>query len=805
MNYRKLGWRANTALMASVVAFSGALAPAVMAQVIQEDDAAATSRVARDVITVTARKTEETLQTVPVTVSAISGQDLERFQYDKLEDIVTRVPSLNVQVGGSGSGGQISLRGVGSSNISAAFDSAVAFDFDGVQVSTMRIVQSAFFDLEQIEILKGPQSLFFGKSASAGVVSLKSANPTDEFEVGGKASYEFEERGYTVEAYVSGPVTDELGFRLAAQFNDINRQFFNTAPVDDPKYGQENINVRGTLQWDPGDNFSANLKLNYVGHRNDGAIGNAIVDCGQNGVVDDISLLGGGFLIDAGYSCDDSGKVFFLPDSAPPLSVQGAEQDINNGIAFGKSDIFYGVLTWDWNITDDIVLTSVTGYLDQKALDYATYSYAGVRDGISFGAGGSTSENLLEQVTQEVRISTDFDAPINLVLGVFYEHRDIQFNTNQQAVNISLVAGPDALTGNTTDWFKRHLYDNEAFSIFGQVRWDLTDNLELSGGVRWTDERKVNNILVPYVHSALSAGGGFVQSGFVSEDIIFKDDNLSPEVTLSWQATDDINLYASYKTGFKSGGIDNSALPSAGLLGLGSDNPDVVRETEEALIFDSETAEGGELGMKSEWFDQTFTFNVALFYYVFDDLQIQNFDPIKVQFFTTNAGQVTSKGVDIDFFWVTPVDGLSIYGALAYTDTKFSEFFDPNENGSNLDGRATGRAPKWSGNIAADWRTPFGNGMEFGLTGNLKFSSSYFTNEDSLNDLKQGGFATLDLAASISDVEGRWQVSVVGNNITDKIFINTSSGRPFLAAGGDDLIRTVNRGRTVFLEVSFRY
>ncbi len=173
------------ALSASLLAGVATVAPA------SAQDAPPPAVHRTESITVTARKQEETLQEVPVAVTAIGGADVERFDFDKIEDVVTRIPTLNVQIGGSGSGAQLSLRGVGSSNISAAFDSAVALDFDGVQVSTMRILQSGFMDVQQIEVLKGPQSLYFGKSASAGVLSIKSKNPTPDWEFGGKAAYEF--------------------------------------------------------------------------------------------------------------------------------------------------------------------------------------------------------------------------------------------------------------------------------------------------------------------------------------------------------------------------------------------------------------------------------------------------------------------------------------------------------------------------------------------------------------------------------------------------------------------------------------
>jgi len=756
-----------------------------------------------DVVTVTARKQAESLQTVPVTVTAVGGQELERFNYDKVADIVSRIPSLNVQVGGSGSGGQLSLRGLGSSNISAAFDSAVAFDFDGVQVSTMRIVQSAFFDVAQIEVLKGPQSLFFGKSASAGVISIKSANPTEELEIGAKFGYEFEENGFTAETFISGPISDKAGFRIAARINDINQRVVNTAPTANPNRGEQNINVRATLQMNPTDSFDANLKLNYIKQKTDGAVRQTLQDCGPDGVADDVFILGIPFA--AGYSCDNNGDTIYQPDGHPNLSIQGHELDVNGGVPYGNSEIFYGRLEFNWDITEALTLTSVSGLVNLDAQDSEFYSYGGITaDGGPAGFGNGLTDHQLEQFTQELRLASSFEGRVNFMLGAFYETREIEFSTNQQAVNFSLLA-PDTATGNSTDWFKSHLYDNEAFSVFGQVMIDITDDLELSGGLRYTDEKKTNRLLIPYMHELL-VNIGFIPGGFDSGDIFFNDDQLSPEATLSYQVSDNISLYGSYKTGFKSGGIDNSALPSASLLCFG---PDATAEERQAcsdgLIYNSETAEGGEIGAKMQFADRSITLNASAFYYVFDNLQIQNFDAATTQYDTTNAGELTSKGIDLDFSWNTPVDGLMIFGALAYTNTKFTESFDPDvSDGSDLLGRASARAPKFSGNLGADYRVPVGNGLEFGLTGNVAFSSSYFTNEDSLLDHKQGSYALVDLAASIGDIDGRWEIAVIGKNIGDRRVVSTSGGRPFRGAG-DDQVFNLNRGRQIFLEGSINF
>ncbi|MEO0689393.1 MAG: TonB-dependent receptor [Pseudomonadota bacterium] len=833
---------ARRALLASAAAVGVTAMPS--AALAQSSDAAASAveddgQPSDDVIIVQARRQDESLQEVPVTVTAIGGETLERYAVDQVADVVSRVPTLNVQVGGSGSGGQLSLRGVGSSNISAAFDSAVAFDFDGVQVSTMRLVQAGFFDTQQIDVLKGPQSLFFGKSASAGVFAIRSADPTSTWESNIRASYEFEEEGYTIGGYVSGPLTDTLGIRVAAQWNDIDEfvEMEPGTPTANGRFrGQENLVARATLDWEPSDRFDANLKAQYVRNEGDGAIQQTDQDCGPNGVADPIFLLQGVAAIPAGYSCDSSDGLYYLPDSAPSLAggvPTPSEAAGRNGVPFAETEVFFSRLLMNFDVTDSLTLTSTTGYLNLDAVDFDCYAYGGVgpafsplgdllgdpnflaanapalaatnAPGSAQGTGCSDPVNKLEQFTQELRLASDFDGPFNFMLGLFYEDRDFVFDTAQQAVNISLIA-PDPVTGFTYDWDRRQDTATEAFSVFGSVIIDLADDLELSGGLRYTDESKTAVITVPYLHTFLQ-GPGFVAPGFNSGDIEFEDDNFSPEVTLRYQATDDINVFASFKTGFKSGGIDNSALPSAS-LSVAANSGDFS-----SLIFDSETSIGGEVGVKSQWADRTFTLNATVYHYVFDDLQVQNFDAVAIQFLTLNAGELTSQGVDVEWNWQTPADGLSLSGNLAYLDAEFSDTFITS-SGTDLDGRDSARAPTWSGNFAADYFTPISNSLELGLTGNMIFSDDYITNEDTNDDFVQDGYVTFDATVSIGDIDNRWKFSIIGVNLTDEIWVNTSAPRPFLSPGGaagaglplgDDRLFTQNRGRQVFAEVQFNF
>ncbi|MBU7580512.1 MAG: TonB-dependent receptor [Porphyrobacter sp.] len=785
-----------------------------------------------NVIVVQARRQNETLQEVPVTVTAIGGATLERYSIDQVADFTSRVPTLNVQVGGSGSGGQLSLRGVGSSNISAAFDSAVAFEYDGVVVSTMRMVQAGFFDVEQVDVLRGPQSLFFGKSATAGVLSLRSANPTSSWEVGMRGSYEFEEKGYLLSGYISGPISNTLGIRLAAQFNDIDEfQLLQpNTPAVNQKRGLTDFIGRLTLDWNPSDRFRANFKLQYTKNENDGAIGTAEINCGANGVADSVYLLQGGLQIPAGYDCNVKDQRYFLMDAAPQLAARvpgNSPAAGRNGVPFGETEIWFGRLQFDLDLSDSLALTSVSGILNMDAIDFDCYSYGGrFPNGqggfIPGGAGCSDPINKLEQYSQELRLASDFDGPINFMLGAFYEDRTFTFDTAQQGVNISFAGADPTLpllgggvaqgTGFTYDWDKTHLTKTEALSFFGSVMWDITEQLELSGGVRWTDERKVQTISVPYVHNLLayvSAGGGlfrpspaFLQSGYFSGPIEFNDDNFSPEVTLRYKATDDINVFASFKTGFKSGGIDNSALPSNSL------SQAAATGDFSSLIFRSEEAIGGEIGIKSQWADRTFTLNATAYQYVFKDLQVQNFNATTVQFITSNAGELTTKGVDFEANWITPVDGLRFSANLSYLDAQYTApFLQPGGAGGTIDlnGRRGSQAPEWAGNIAADWTIPLSDNLELFLSGNAAYNDGYITDEAALNDYVQPSFWLLDANVAIGHPDGNWKLSLIAQNLTDEIFTITTGGRPFLPPGGDDFVMTQNRGRQVFAEISFRF
>jgi iron complex outermembrane recepter protein len=234
------------------------------------------------------------------------------------------------------------------------------------------------------------------------------------------------------------------------------------------------------------------------------------------------------------------------------------------------------------------------------------------------------------------------------------------------------------------------------------------------------------------------------------------------------------------------------------------------------LIYKSETSKGGEIGIKSQFADRTVTINAVAYRYKFKDLQVQNFDPIAIQFATTNASELTNQGVEVDWSWRSPLEGLTFSGAVGYTDTKYTDTFltgatTPNPVAGqpaipvDLNGRIAARAPKWSGSVGFDFVTPVGDSMKFSLGGNMYFSSSYFTNARTFTDFINPSYQSFDARASIGEADGKWKLSLVGVNLADKLWVNTGGGRPFLPAGGDDFVNTQNRGRQLFVEASFKF
>jgi len=745
-------------------------------------------------IIVTARQQSETLQDVPVTIAALTEADLDRYNITSLVDAAKMIPNMVIAQGGSGNGSSLRLRGIGSSSISAAFDHSVAINLDGVVVNRGRFIHNSYLDMRQLEVLKGPQSLYFGKSATAGVVSITTNDPGDEFEfeLGGGVETEYD--GTFYEMVISGPISDNFGARLAIGASKNDELFENYSFANDPNaglngareyYGDESTNMRLTLVWEPTDNFKAKLKYNYSEFDNSGG-GTAWSEelCAEASHQRTVVL--GAVFFQGVDDCKINGntsKIGLNPALRPGL-VQGYD-DGQPGL---EQETDFISLQMDWDINENYSLTSITGWVNLEHWELDDYSYGA-------GVFGGLHNNLYESLSQEFRLSSNYDGPINFQAGFFWQEIEQEFDAYQYAANIGLLAA-DPITGNGYDYRKHHYLDTDAISAFVAVYWDINDKTEVTFGARYTEEDKKGKIEIPYVHL-------FLQATFSAPELIdglgFDDDNISPEVAINYYLSDDISVYAAYKEGFKSGGIDNSALPTATLSPADGDFS--------FLVYQSEEAEGFEVGLKGNFLDNSLRLNATIFTYEYTDLQVQLFDSTAIQFQTFNASALETEGLEFDVLWNTQVEGLTIRSAWAWTDTSYSKDF-VNATGENLKGEdGAGSAPltgymgfTYDGELTGNWR--------FSVSADARFTDDYAWTA-TLNPYTQDSFWVSDAAFSVYSADGRHQFNLIGRNITDEYYITGGGAIPGrvpsdnTGANALDQSATVPLGRTMTLQYKF--
>ena len=289
----------------------------------------------------------------------------------------------------------------------------------------------------------------------------------------------------------------------------------------------------------------------------------------------------------------------------------------------------------------------------------------------------------------------------------------------------------------------------------------------MTAGVRYTDEGKDGHIEIPYLHVAAGAFG-FGAPPLI-EGLEFDDDNFSPEAAINYYLNDDVSVYLSYKQGFKSGGVDNSALPTAALQPTNPAFPDF-------LIYQSEEAEGFEAGLKGSFMDGALRFNATAFTYEYSDLQVQLFDSTIIQFSTFNASALETNGIEFDMLWLTNVEGLSVRSAWAWTDTTYSEDFN-NATGENLKGEDGAGSADITGYIGGTFDAPVANGWRLDLSADFRYTGDYAWTA-TLDPFKQDSFWLIDAAVSLYSEDGRHRFSLIGRNISDEIYAITGGAIP---------------------------
>lgn len=763
-------------------------------------------------IVVTARQRSETLLATPVAVNAVSGETLSRLGMTDTRSLVKLAPSLSIEQASSGAGGSITLRGIGTSPSNAGFDQAVSVNVDGIQTGRARVIMLGMLDLAQVEVMKGPQALYFGKNSPAGVISLTSADPTSELEARARVGYEFVADETIVEGMVSGPLTDSLGARVAVRYRSMDGWLRNTAgqltssPFAGPnnlpqapatnRPGEDELMGRLTLAFEPaGSPISANLKLAAMNYNNDGpSAGQQLYNCGA--FTTPVTSYAGiaAIAVDPFGDCkfDDKYSNGSLPNGYAdnwPVAKQDPYTRIR--MQMGRLQLKYD--------SEKFQITSLTGYFNSNT------EYSDNYDATVFMAYVAAEREKYTALSQEIRVLTKLDSPVNVMIGGFYQ------GTNLSFFNASLIAPlpVDPATGKYHTWEKPGQTDGTTLSVFAQAMWDITPQIELSGGVRYTYEVKDSMMVNTYVHPPFS-GTVLAAQGKIFSDH-FTDNNLSPEVTLTWRPTEDFTTYAAYKTGFKSGGfsISTNLIPA--------------NITAASIAFDSEKIRGFEGGVKARIFDRRVTVTGSIYSYKYTDLQVNSFDAATTSFRVTNAASARVKGFEVDLY-TRPLDWLTVNGGIAYNNARYLDFLTgcwggqttttgcdvTNPNGSKSQDRAgqpLTRAPDWTANAGFDADLPLGS-WRLGFTGNTRFSSDYVAIDNGNPFGTQKSFWMFDASARIGADGGKWELALIGRNLSNKFvtgYIAEKPGAPSTPGTTSQLMGLPNRGRQVMLQATVNF
>jgi iron complex outermembrane receptor protein len=762
-------------------------------------------------VTTTARKQVETILDVPVAVSVVDNTAIERYGSTNLAQIGDLIPQVQITRQSSGNGGTIAIRGISSAATDPGIESAVSINVDGVQVSRGYIASAAFFDLEQVEVLKGPQALFFGKNSPAGVISLRSKGPGDEWEGFVKGGFEFRADERFIEAGVGGPINDVLGIRVAVRASKMDGWLHNTSgPIANPWEPEfpfpgatnnkrtpaaETLVGRFTAVLTPNDRFTATLKILGSQYKdNELTGGQQVVSC-REGAAHPTTTAG---TITAVDIYDDCKPDKYRSSGAVPAGIAQNYPLTDNGEYFTDTKTVLGSLDLEYDF-GSFTLNSVTGYyhLDSNGLG----NYAMTTQVHFPGVNGEKTTTWSE----ELRLNSQFDGPVNVVVGGYYENNEREsFTVGRGGFGPRVPVDPavDFIMG----YWPNDLAKRETWSGFGQVLWDITDTLELAGGVRYTRE-KLNAVNVNiYANPAFTAlrptGDPLV--------IDLKEDNWSPEATLSWRFTAGQSVYAAYRTGYKSGGVSQTAILLRHPL-----------NTAETLSFDAETAEGAEIGYKALLLDGMLRLDMNAYYYEFKGLQRSSLDIATTSFRTLNAASAVSKGFEAEAFFQA-TDDLSMRASFTYNVANFSDWSNaPCFNGQtaaegcvgvggsttsrtqDLSGTPLALAPRIAGSLGFSYDTPVADWLNIGFTGDVKYVSAYWAQDIKAPGSRQKGYAKINASVRLHNPEDTWELALIGRNLTNEMAILSATDKP--GGSRNDLLGTLERGRELILQAQYRF
>ena len=765
MTVNRKGRGPHPMLMTSLAAFL--LLPAVSAHAqdgaaanaaVQDelDHTAATSPADGDIV-VTAQKRTERLQDVPISMTVASGEALENAHIVSLYDLPKLVPGLVAVSGTSSAKPAIKIRGIGSAGGTALEPSVASFQ-DGFYIPREGQVVGAFFDLEAIEVLRGPQGTLFGRNAAVGAISVRSAMPDDEFS--GQIQVEAGTGGrYKAEAFVNLPLSDTAQLRLSGIADMLDGYLKST--VDGRRLGGINtFALRGTLNLDLTSSLNSVLRANHARRRGDGFVNYALA-----------------------------------PDTFAPGLLQVY---LNRFAALGVT-----------NVDLDPFDFKVNAFSGNSPLDE---HQAGVNHTLSWESGGGFTVRVLssyqdwssdqknfvgftipvptysqltawdsESYSNELQILSPsdvlLDGRLSFVGGLYQYHERYEYQESFAFFDFAcrLILGarptilPSCLANQGRD-VNNLSFDQRTNSLaaYGQLNFKITDTLDVVLGSRWSRDRKRANL-----QQVVYFPEGSLQAAPETSALRRSDSKITWRANLNWRPNRDILVFATYATGFKSGGFNSTV--SNIVLG-------------DRRQLEPETVKNFEIGAKTTWADGLLTLNATGYRMDISNFQDRAFNGIS--FSVRNAAKVRNQGFELEAI-VRPATGATINAGLAYLDSQFLSYPGasplPGFTGvQDLSGARPLASPKGAGNVGAAYEGDLSGGFALLLRTDLRFVSRQNIGPQNDNNplTFRDGYALLGAKITLFGSDKQWSVSVFGDNLTDKKYCTGLAYQPFGGAFG---------------------
>jgi iron complex outermembrane receptor protein len=746
------------------------------------------SAVLLDEVVVTARKRLELVSDTPISMQVVTGEELQTRNIGNLQDMSASIP--NVDIKESTIGDYLFIRGIGS-GINEGFEQTVGTYVDGVYYGRSQLSRAPFYDLERVEVLRGPQGILFGKNTVAGAVSATTADPTAGFEGYITGYYDEKYDEYAVTGAVNVPLSDTVLSRIAFR-QAGNDGFVKDLGKDSHAPDSKISGVRLGIVWQATDDLSITTKLSHNKQKVNG-FPTEIIKCSdtfRNETGDDCRL---------DYRKRSGGGVQLSSDGSRSWNFDRESLD---------SDINTGSITIDWDI-NDYTLTAITGYVGYDLDEYTDVDFSVLPTLDVY------RKEYFDQWSQEIRLNSPTGETIEWLAGLYFQHSKLDgggatylYNSRNYGLpNPNIAAGTLIAPSTAYTFFDQ---ETDSWAIFGQLTWHISDSFRTALGLRYAHESKeastaelITDLNNPGVAPSVLASLAWQTLGYRTYEPIHgkrTEGTWTPSLNVEWDVSDDVMVYASVSKGFKGGGFD---------FLVADGNPDDFE-------FEDENVVAYEIGSKMKIAGGRGELGVALFHSIFKDVQSSIFDG-KLDLVVENVGETVSQGVEFDGRWKFSEELLlGFSGAWLDAETRkfpnaqctsdqVQAYYSNNATGicsQDLKGTPTIFAPEYTLALNLTYTKAITDGLLFSARIDMRYMDDYFTNGDLDPVLKQDAFTRWDARVGISDMEQTWDVALVGKNITDETVILYGADVPSQAG---TYYAQVDRPRTWGIQATWRF